>query len=260
MTVLRIHAHKARTKERLNVSYRINWRHNRIHIAIIREDSHLCLRMECLIDILFGISCLVHYTIAFTLSNRALQDILNLLLRQVFSERGIGLMSVLTIKRRLQVLRHMVEHRFFSILLHTRIDCGEDLQSICIQIILLTVLAEVLITPSIKRIGVPSNRVKHELPMIPLRVFIRLGALCHHIQAEELSEIRCGTVFMIYLPEVQLHFFFRIGIPLGSCQISRFLHLRQHHIAPLGATLLIANRVIERRVFAQSYQRCSLCH
>ncbi len=76
-------------------------------------------------------------------------------------------MLVLLIELGLQKFSHMIVNSLLSITLHTRINSGINLKTVCIYIIMRAVFLCILITPSIQRVSLPSNTIKNILRLVP---------------------------------------------------------------------------------------------
>ena len=70
-------------------------------------------------------------------------------------------------------------------------------QSVCINVIWCAVLLEVLVAPSIQRVGFPVDGVTIESHIIPRGVVASFRTFGHHIQTQEITEIHRHTVLMV---------------------------------------------------------------
>ena len=143
----------------------------------------------------------------------------------------------------------------FGILLHARIDGGVDLQTVGVEVIRLTVLAMVLVAPTIERVGLPGDGVDDILILVPRGIVVDSRALRHHVAAQELAEVRGGAVFMVGAMEVEDERFVARLLALSLREIACLLHLREHDVATVATALGIANGVEQRRVFAKTDER-----
>ena len=78
MSVLRTHAHESATQERLIIFDGVEWRHDGIYLAFVREDRHLRLGIERLHDVIFRDTSSLQGAIAVALAHGAHQDIIDL--------------------------------------------------------------------------------------------------------------------------------------------------------------------------------------
>ena len=257
-TRLRIHAHKTAAQETLVITDRIERTHQRINITMIGKYGHLLLLAECRLDFILRISRSLHRTVTLTLGDTAVQDILNLCRCQFIAVWRAWFAGYLCTEARLQIAGYMLIHSLFRILLYTAIDSCKHLQSITVYIIWRTILLIVLVAPSIERIILPLDRIHHKLGTVPGWIITTLRTLSHHILAKELTQISSRTILMVGTVEIERQRLSSILTILAPAQISRLHHLRKNHISALPRSLRIANRIEERRILAQSDERCRL--
>ena len=257
-TRLRIHAHKTATQKTLVITDRIERTHQRINITMIGKYGHLLLLAECRLDFILRISRSLHRTVTLTLGDTAVQYTLNLLRCQLIAVWRAWFAGYLCTETRLQIAGYMLIHSLFRILLYTAIDSCKHLQSITVYIIWRTILLIVLVAPSIERIILPLGRIHHKLGTVPGWIITALRTLSHHILAKELTQISSRTILMVGTVEIECQRLSSILAILAPAQISRLHHLRKNHISALPRSLRIANRIEERRILAQSDERCRL--
>ena len=255
MTGLRVHAHEARTQERLVVANGVHRRHYRVLIATIAEHGHIDLLVERLANLLVGSAGSLHGTITLTLLHRPIENLAHLCRREFAGERCIGLGSHALIERRLQELHHVLIDSLFGILLHARIDGGVDLQTVSVEVIRFAVLAMVLVAPAIERVGLPGDGVDDILILVPRGIVVDGRTLRHHVATQELAEVRGGAVFMVGAMEVEDERFVARLLAFSLREIARLLHLREHDVATVATALGIAHRVEQRRVLAKTDER-----
>ena len=116
----------------------------------------------------------------------------------------------------------------------------------------------VLVAPSIERIILPLDRIHRKLGTVPGWIITTIRTLSHHILAKELTQISSRTILMVGTVEIECQRLSSILAILAPAQISRLHHLRKNHISALPRSLRIANRIEERRILAQSDERCRL--
>ena len=154
----------------------------------------------------------------------------------------------------------MVEHGFLGIALHARVDGGVNFQAIGVDVIFLAIGLSVLLTPSIKRIGFPSNRVVDVGLIVPRGIVAQHRLLSRHYSAQLLAEIWGNAVLVVDAVEIERQ---RLCLEFGSLGFGDkvgFEHLLEHHVAAILTTLGVAHRIEVRRVFEHTHQRCSLLH
>ena len=152
----------------------------------------------------------------------------------------------------------MFLHSLLSILLHTRVNGGEDAQSVGIYIIMFAVALHVLITPTVERILAPGNRVDGELPLVPRGIVVALGLFCHHVLAQELLEIVGRAFHCLGSLVVESQWHLAGLVILRARDVAALEHLLQNHVAARQASLLVLQRIKQRRVLAESYEHGSL--
>ena len=159
----------------------------------------------------------------------------------------------------MQIFGHMLPHRLLSIFLHTGVERSVYLQTIRIDVIVLTVLLLVLVTPSEQRISLPSQRVVVVLLILPRSVVASVRLLSHHHLAQTLTQIRSNTLIMRSNFE-QRHIDRHLTRIVKLCprDIPLFQHLLQHHIPTLLAHLIVTNRIVERRILTHTHQHRTL--
>ena len=121
MTILGTDADKSRPEEGLVIPDGIQRCHQRIHLSVIREDRHPDRRPEGTVDLVIRRFILTEHTIALTLTNRTVEDLLNLCLCQIRRIRCIGFLLVFCIESGLEVFCHMLISSLLCILLHSGI-------------------------------------------------------------------------------------------------------------------------------------------
>ena len=144
----------------------------------------------------------------------------------------------------------MLSHGLLSILLHAGVDGGMNSQTIRIDTIGATILLSVLITPSIKRIGLPINGIDMELHIVPRRIIASVRFFRHHITTQEVTKIHGNALLMVGNMELQRKWFGGIGFIFCFCNISGLHHLMQYHITTFLGTFRIADRIIIGRILA----------
>src|SRR5574344_986306 len=137
----------------------------------------------------------------------------------------------------------MVVTSLLGIFLHARINRSMNLQTVCINLVIGPVFFLILITPSIKRVILPIQTVNKELNLSPRRIVHPVWFFSHHIQTKEISEINSNTILMVSRMELQRQGLILNGSALFLREISRFFHLRQHHITTVTAALRESDRV-----------------
>ena len=225
---------------------------------MIGKYGHLLLLAECRLDFILRISRSLHRTVTLTLGDTAVQYTLNLFRCQLIAVWRAWFAGYLCTEARLQIAGYMLIHSLFRILLYTAIDSCKHLQSITVYIIWRTILLIVLVAPSIERIILPLDRIHHKLGTVPGWIITTLRTLSHHILAKELTQISSRTILMVGTVEIECQRLSSILAILAPAQISRLHHLRKNHISALPRSLRIANRIEERRILAQSDERCRL--
>ena len=130
-----------------------------------------------------------------------------------------------------------------GILLHTGIDCGINLQTILVDVIVTSILVLVLIAPTIERILLPSDRIDNELDLLP-RLILGAYRLCSsHISAQILTKIGSRTFLVVSTLEIELNRLLGILLIVGVCDIAFLTHLRENNITTLKASVLMTHRI-----------------
>ena len=211
-----IHAHEAGAKELLVITDRVDRCHHSVHIAVVGEDRHVYRRVEGTVDLFLRGTVLLHRDISLTLSHGTGHDGVDLLLREVAAERGVGtLRRVLFVEGGLKELRHMPVDRLLGIALHTRVDGRMDTQAVGIDIIEGAVFLRVLLAPSAERVGSEGDGVDDILPLVPRRIVLRVRPVHHHVLPEELAEIDRRAVLVVGAVEVESHGLGTVGLIVG---------------------------------------------
>ena len=146
----------------------------------------------------------------------------------------------------------MLSDSHFSISLHAGIDRCIDFQSVGIYIIGFTVFLSIFVTPAIKGVSFPMNRILMILYKIPFGIVTPHRLFCSHIQSKELSEIIGNTLFMVSDMKVELERLRRIFLIFLFAEITLFEHLAQHNISSGSATFGISHGIKIGRIFAES--------
>ncbi len=147
-------------------------------------------------------------------------------------------------------MTHVAKHGLLGILLHTGIYRGVYPQTILIDVVVRPVALLVFLTPTIERVGLPLYGVDDELSVVPLRIVVPQGFVCHKRLPQIFSQIGRHTLLVVHTVEIQHYRLCSIHIILRLRDISLLLHLLEHHVSPLSGSLLIAHRVIQRWVLA----------
>ena len=125
----------------------------------------------------------------------------------------------------------MFFYRFFSILLHMRVYSSINLKSIGVQIIFCSIAFGILITPTVKRICFPVQRIFVVLLHLPRTVIIFAWFFGCEYFAEVFAEISGKTFFMIHAMVCQLQRKSLKRITFLGSNVIGFTHLVKHYIS-----------------------------
>ena len=148
----------------------------------------------------------------------------------------------------------MFVYGLFGIALHARIDGGIDFQAIGIEVIAASVLLLILGTPSVKRVGFPSQGVFVVFLHLPSAIFALVRFLGSQYIAQIFTEIRCGTFLVVYLAVFQFQRFFLQRIGFGRSKMPCPLHLSDYHITTITGTFIESSGVKTGRILTHSHQ------
>ena len=257
---LRRHAHEAATEERLVVFYRVERRHGGVNFAVVGEYAHLRRRVERLVYLVVRRSVFGHHPVSLALLHGPAQNVVELACGEVARIWSVGLAPVFLVEGRLQELHHVLVYGLFGVALHARVDGGEYLQSVGIDVVWLAVLLPVLVAPSAERVVLPVGRVLRVFCHVPRCVLASLRLLCHHVSAQEVAEVGGDAVLVVGYVEVESERLGGVGGIFRLAEIARLGHLLQHHVASLAAALGVAHGVEVGGVLAQSHQCGGLGH
>ena len=182
-TSMSIHTHKTCTQEMFIVYYGIHRSHNRVNITAISENTHFNRCVERFSDFLLCSASFLQSPITICLPHGTGNILLNIFFRCCRAIRSIGLRFIFFIESNLQIIHQMFINSFFCIFLHPSINRCIDTKAISINIIILTVTLFVFVTPTIKRIIFPSNRIDIKLSLVPLEIIFAIRFSSHHITA-----------------------------------------------------------------------------
>ena len=255
--VARIDRHEPGTQKRFIIANRIEGRHHSVHIAVVSVDRHRCEGAERIVNFLFARAGGFHGLVAFALAHGTIEDALDLFRRETGVEREI-LAILPAIELGLELQSDVIEHSFLSILLHTRIDGGVNLQAVGINIVVGAISFLVLFAPTVKGVVDPSEGVSIVLSVLPFAVIGALGFICHEHLAEILTKVGGFSLFVIDGVEVQFQGTCTQGTAILGRQEAGLDHLRQNHVATLTASLSIAHRIEQRGILTHPDQCCGL--
>ena len=198
MTCQGIHRHKSRPKEEFIIFQRIHRSHNGILLSLVRKYRHFVFSIKRFLYFRFRASGFFHNTITISLFHSPGHDGIHLLLCQLISKRSCFLFPFFLEETRLQVLRHMFINSLFRIFLHTWINSGIDLKTVCINIVVGTVFLLVFSTPAEKRIRFPCQWIFIIFLHLPSAIITFLRLLGCHYSTQIFTEVSCQTFFMIH--------------------------------------------------------------
>ena len=182
---------------------RVHRCHNSIFLSLVWEYRHLILRIKRLTDFSFRISGFFHNTITVGLLHGSGHDSIYLFLSQIPSERSCFLLRLFFEETRLQIFSYVLTHSFFGIALHTWVECGVNLQSVCIYIIVRTIFLLILGTPTKQRIIFPRQRIFIIFLHLPAAIFTLLRLLGCHYPTQIFTEVSCQTFLVVHTTILQ---------------------------------------------------------
>ena len=143
---------------------------------------------------------------------------------------------------------------FLGIFLHARVDGGIDAQAVGIDVIALAVAFLVFVAPAEEGVVHPCHRVDFILAVVPRGIVLHLGLHGHHVLPDELAEIHGHAVLVGAAVEVEHQGLHAGRVVVGPRDVAGVVHLPQHHVSALLATLFVAHGIIVRGVLTHAYE------
>ena len=180
-----VDSYECTSHRRLVVKQRVAWCEHRVAYASECEDLHIAWCVERCNNLLLAASCCLHLLPTLGLAHSCLDALFLILGLYIDIYRATTL--YLAVHSWLHHLGHMLRERLLGILLHTRVYGGVDLQTIAIDIILLTIGLQILVTPAYNWVFVVLLEC---LLVVPLGVVVAaLWLVGHHRAAHHLAEV-----------------------------------------------------------------------
>ena len=131
----RVDGDEGRAEEFLVVANGIKRSHDRVHAAVNRIDRHVDRRVETAFDFFFRSPFGTEESVAVALPHG--------FIKTPFDDFGfngnvigeVGVTSFFSLKERLEIASHLSQHRLLGVTLHSGVECGVNLQTVGVDVI-----------------------------------------------------------------------------------------------------------------------------
>ena len=252
--------HEGSPEERLVVTDGIVRCHHGVPVSrgIPGEHPHGDLLVKAFRDLGVGMAGSLHHAVAVAPAAGLLHVLFHDLVAGSIGERPVLPVAELPVEHFLEVLAQVLGDGFLGIPLHLVVDGRIDAESVLVQVILGTVVLEVLVQPAEKRVVGPQEGIGPEV--LHGLISPAAGALGHHRPAEHVPEVRSHTGSPVDAAGMQFDGKGPEGIALLPGQVILVPHAPEDQVAALQRLVGIDGRVVAGGFVHHAHQDGAFLH